>query len=245
MNPVWLVVPCAIVLSYVVYGLTGFGSAILLIPMLSFVLPVKVVIPLVATLGALAALTLSVRDRRVVAMGELWPILPGLAIGIALGVYLLSRLPSHWLLPPLGLLIAWFGARGLMRPAAPARPVSRAFAFPVGLLAGVVGGVFGTEGPIYVVYLAGRLRDKSEFRATLAFVFTLATGGRVVGYTASGLMNHGRLLLVGLALYPFVLLGLYLGNRLHQRFSGAQVRRGVYLLLIVSGISIVIKALAA
>ncbi len=243
MSVLWLVVPSAVVLSYVVFGLTGFGAAILLIPMLSFVLPVKVVIPLVATLGFLAAVTLSFRERRLAATHELWRIVPGMAVGIALGVYLLAHLPSHWLLPALGAVVLGFGINGFTRPA-PRQRLSRAFALPTGVVAGLVGGLFGTEGPIYVLYLSRRLEGKSEFRATIATLFILSSGGRVAAYAASGLMFHGRLLLLGIALYPCVLAGLFLGNRLHHTFSAEQVRRGVYLLLIVSGISILLKTFA-
>lgn len=239
----WFLVPVVIVAAYVVFGLTGFGGAIILIPILSFILPVKTVVPLVATLGFLAALTMGIRERRLSATRELWRILPGIALGVAAGVYLLSRLPSQWILPALGVLVLAFGISGFVRPGGMRLRVSSAFALPVGVLAGVVGGVFGTEGPIYVIYLSRRVEGVTEFRATLATLFTLATGARVLGYTISGLMLHGRLLLIGTALYPFVLVGLFVGNRLHHALPAQQVRHGINLLLIASGISILLKAL--
>ena len=103
-----------------------------------------------------------------------------------------------------------------MRPGV-RRRVSQAFALPIGVVAGVIGGLFGTEGPSYVIYLSHRIEDVTEFRATIATLFTLATGGRVLGCAVSGLMLHGRLLLLGAALYPFVLAGLFVGNRRHDR----------------------------
>ncbi len=241
---IWIVVALAVFFAYIVFGLTGFGAAILLIPALSFLLPIKLVIPLVATLGFLAAITLSLKERRFAVKRELLWMIPGMALGVAVGVHYLVRLPSHWLLVALGVVVLGFGLNGLRRDVA-GRTVSGKLAFPVGVVGGVVGGLFGTEGPVYVMYLARRIPGKFELRATIATLFILSGAARIVGYAVEGLLLQHHLVAWVLALYPCMLFGMFVGNRLHRSLSVRQVRTGVQVLLILSGISILWHSLLA
>ncbi len=234
---IWLVVALAVFFAYIVFGMTGFGAATLLIPGLSFVLPIKLVVPLVGVLGFLAAITLSLKERRFTAKREILPMIPGMVLGVAVGVHYLVRLPSHWLLVGLGVVVLGFGLNGLRGDFA-GRTVSRKLAFPVGLVGGVVGGLFGTEGSVFVMYLSRRVPGKFELRATIATVFILSGAARIVGYTVEGLFRQHHLLEWALALYPCMLSGIFVGNRLHRSLPVQQIRAGVQVLLIVSGLSI-------
>ncbi len=240
----WFVVASAVVFSYTVFGLTGFGAAIILIPALSFLLPIKLVIPLVVMLGFLASITLSLGVRRFAVKRELLWMIPGMALGVTVGTYSLVRLPAHWLLVALGIVVVAFGLNGL-RGAVPRRPVSQRLALPAGVVGGVMGGLFGTEGPIYVMYLSRRISGKSELRATIATLFILSGATRIGSYAVGGLFGQPHVLLWVLALYPCVLFGIFLGNRLHHSLSVEQVRTGVQALLILSGLSILWRALFA
>ena len=241
---IWLVVALAVFCAYIVFGLTGFGAATLLIPGLSFLLPIKLVVPLVAMLGFLAAITLSFKERRFTAAREIVWMIPGMALGVAIGVHYLVRLPSHWLLVALGVVVLGFGLNGLRRDFA-GGAVSRKLAFPVGVVGGVVGGLFGTEGPVYVMYLSRRIPGKFELRATIATLFILSGAARIVGYTVEGLFRQHHLVEWALTLYPCMLFGMFVGNRLHRSLPVRQVRTGVQVLLIISGLSILWHSLLA
>jgi len=233
----WFAVASAVIFSYTIFGLTGFGAAIILIPTLSFLMPIKLVIPLVVMLGFLASVTLSVKVRRFAVKRELLWMVPGMAVGVIVGTYFLVHLPSHWLLVALGVVILGFGLNGLRRDF-PSRPVSPKLALPAGVIGGVMGGLFGTEGPIYVMYLSRRIPGKSELRATIATLFILSGATRIGSYAVGGLFRQPHIVLWVLALYPCVLLGIFLGNRLHHALAVHHVRLGVHLLLIMSGMSI-------
>jgi uncharacterized membrane protein YfcA len=53
----------AIVIAYTIKGLSGFGAGLIAIPVLSFVLPVIIVVPVVSLLSCDANLILSVKLR--------------------------------------------------------------------------------------------------------------------------------------------------------------------------------------
>jgi uncharacterized membrane protein YfcA len=123
------------------------------------------------------------------------------------------------------------------------RTVGRAWAPVAGFIGGAFGTLFGVGAPPYAIYLTHRLRDKLAFRATLSNMVIFSVSMRVVVFTASGLMLADRL--IGFALLvPFALAGLWVGNRIHGRTSRAGLLRVVAALLLLIGLSLLVRALA-
>src|SRR3954454_3009751 len=85
-----------IVLAYAARGSTGFGAAAAF-PLLSLVLPIKVLIPAWTLLGIVAGITLVGRDWGEIAWREAAKILPGCVLGVMLGIFLFSIVDSVWL----------------------------------------------------------------------------------------------------------------------------------------------------
>src|SRR5690606_26750011 len=93
--------------------------------------------------------------------------------------------------------------------------VSRLWAMPAGLLGGMIGALFGTGGPPYVIYLTHRLGDKFELRATFSGLFLLEGALRIVTFLVAGLLLQAELFQTLLLAMPVMALGLYLGNKVH------------------------------
>jgi uncharacterized membrane protein YfcA len=64
---------------------------------------------------------------------------------------------------------------------------------------------------------------------------------RAIVYAVAGLLLHLAVFAGGLALAPFVLLGLKLGNRIHTGLTQEQLRRLVGGIVLVTGFSLVAK----
>lgn len=233
-----------VLVSYIVLAIAGFGSALLSISMLALVLPVKMVIPLVLIVDFIATAGTGLRFRHDIAIDEIKPILVPMLSGLAAGVLLLVRLPAKWILVALGIFILGYGLHSLLTPPRK-RSYSRWWAIPVGLSGGLISGLFGMGGPMYVIYLNGRIAEPSRLRATLSTMFTLNTGVRLVLFLVSGLLLQRELWLLALGLMPFMLLGLFLGHRLHLRLTPAHIARVIAILLLLTGVSILTKAFAA
>lgn len=233
----------AVVLAaYFVLGVTGFGSAIIAVPLLAHVLPLTKVVPLVVLLDVTATLYMGVRARRQVAGRELAWLMPFAVMGMAIGVTLLVKAPEHVLLLALGVVAignGLYSARG----AAPAGTCARAWAVPTGLIAGTITALFGTGGPLYAIYMARRLPDPLALRATMATVVMINVLIRLVSYALAGLLLDTALLLTALALWPAMWLGLRLGNRTHLGMTPLQMRRSFGAVLVLSGVSLLAKAL--
>jgi uncharacterized protein len=193
MTPAILAITLSILLAaYFIRGITGFGSGLIAVPLLAHFLPLQFVVPLCLVLDFTASLVLSRHGRRQVRWDEIRPLLPFTLVGIVLGAYLLLNLPREPLLTTLGLFVMLFGMRYVFNIHGE-HSVSRLWAMPAGLLGGMVGALFGTGGPPYVIYLTHRLRDKFELRATFSGLFLLEGALRILTFLLAGLLLQAEL----------------------------------------------------
>ncbi len=241
--PTLLAAALIITLGYTVYGLTGFGAAIVAIPLLAQFFPLRFAVPMMLVFDLCAGLLLGLKNRQHLSRAELWRLLPILSVGMLAGVTLLVQVHERWLLLLLGAFIVAYAVWSLARRAAPA-PVSARWAWPAGLLGGALTALYGTGGPIYTIYLARRLPDKTVLRATLGVLIFCTALIRLALFTGSGFYRQAGLLPLAFALVPFALAGYLAGSRLHAWMPTQRAVQAVWLLLIVGGASLFLRALA-
>lgn len=232
-----LAAAAAVAVAYTVYGLTGFGAAIVAIPLLAQFLPLRVAVPMLLLFDLVAGLLLGLKNHRSIDKPELLRLVPFLLLGMVAGVYLLARAPERWLLAVLGLFAMLYAAWNLLRRPAPG-PIAPGWAVPAGLLGGAFTAMYGTGGPIYASYLARRVSDKDVLRASVAALIFGAGWVRLVMFTASGFYAQRGLLELVAMLVPAALLGYFMGSRLHARLSGPQAQKVVWLLVLAAGIGL-------
>lgn len=228
--------------SYVVFGISAFGASLFTVPILSHFLPLDFVLPMCVLLDVSAAFALGVRFSRDADRSELiWMVSFSLAGAVA-GVTLLVALPQQATVAGIGVFLVAYGLYS-MRQGEATRYVSRAWAPVAGFIGGAFGTLFGIGAPPYAIYLAHRMRDKLSLRATLSNMVIFSVSIRALVFTAGGLMLADRLMGF-VVLVPFCLAGLWLGNRLQARISRGGLLRVVSGLLLLIGVSLIVRALA-
>jgi uncharacterized membrane protein YfcA len=239
-----LVAPLVIIVAYTVFGLSGFGSTVISVPILAHFLPVSYLVPLMALLDCASATFMGTTGREHVSKEELKRIIPFMFAGFVVGATLLVRVPDVYLRAGLGLFSAAIGIHSIVNPALHHK-ISRWWSVPAGIVGGAIATVFGAGGPIYATYLSGRLDDKSQIRSTMSALISISAFTRAVVYAISGLLLHLSILVGGLVLAPFVLVGLKLGARIHVGLSQQQMRRVVGVLVLLTGLSLLARVLLA
>lgn len=224
--------------AYLVRGMAGFGSGLIAVPLLSLVFPLPLVVPILVLLDYLGSASQGLRNVERIAWREQLVLIPFMLVGVAGGLYLLKGLPTDVLARSLGAFVIVYAAYQFL-PLPPLRG-SRAFATVCGFFGGLVGTLFGTGGPFYVIYFNLRALEKTAFRATFAVNFLIDGSVRLVAYLVMGLLGAQALPLLAIGL-PFAAAGLYLGGRLQTGFTQATFVRVVSLLLIGSGITLLLK----
>jgi uncharacterized membrane protein YfcA len=231
-------VAVVIAIAYVVRGIAGFGSALIAVPLLALTQPITVVVPLVVLLDYLCSATQGIKNRQHIQWQELLPLLPFTFTGVISALYLFRHLDAASLAQALGIFIVIYAVYQLL----PLKHLngSRLLAAPAGVLGGMVGTLFGTGGPFYVIYFTLRNLDKGAFRATFATNFLIDGSIRLVGYATAGFFLGDTLDLLAIAI-PTALLGLYLGGQIHTNLPQVLFTRLVSVLLLGSGTALLVK----
>lgn len=241
-----LVLGPVVFMAYAVLGLTGFGSAVIAVPIMVHFVPLQVAVPLIVLFDLLCTFWVGLRNWRLVSGTELWRIFPTMFIGIAIGTTILADVGPKWPLLALGTFVLLVAVHSLITSgAAPAARIGGIWAMPSGLVGGVFSALFGTGGPIYTIYLVRRLPDINQFRATISVVILSGCIVRTVTFASAGLYSTDRVLSAAMALLPFCLLGLFAGSRLRTRIPPGRVRTGISLVLVVAGIGVLYRGLVS
>ena len=233
----------AVTLAYTVFGLTGFGAAIVGVPLLAHVVPIRFAVPMMLVFDLCAGLLLGLRNRRDVDRAELLRLAPFVALGMILGVTALVRAPERWLLGVLGAFVFAYAAWSLLNRAA-ARQISARWAVPAGITGGVFTALYGSGGPIYTVYLARRLGDANRLRASIAVLIFCTAWARLALFSGTGLLFQPSLLRLAVVLLPCAVAGYFIGSHLHRRLAPERARRAIWLLLLASGASLLWRAVS-
>jgi uncharacterized protein len=237
-------VPLVILTAYIVFGATGFGSSIISVPVLAHWVPLTFAVPLVTILDCAATINASFRQWRRVDFAEFRRMMPSMLVGIGVGTSLLVSLPRGPALLALGVFVVGYGVY-LLVGKREWKAVHPLWAWPVGFIGGMFSAVFGTGGPIYMVYLASRINDKTALRATSSLIVTVSVMLRTVVFIATGLLLKLQVLVAAALLLPLMFAGYYLGNRAHHALSRAGVMKAVSVLLVINGAALVVRAFAA
>ncbi|MBV1796863.1 sulfite exporter TauE/SafE family protein [Siccirubricoccus sp. G192] len=215
-------------------GFSGFGAALIFVPLASVALGPQRAAPLMLVMEAVAIAALTpgawrLADRREVGWLSLGALL-GTPIGAAVLVAA-DPLALRWgvagvILALLGLVMSGWRFRG--RPAPP-------LAIGVGLAGGVLGGVAMVSGPPVIAYLLGREATAQRVRAS--FALYLAAGGVVAGlaYAVAGLLTPA-LLAPFLVAAPAYGLGIWGGVRVFGLASEHAFRLACYAMIALAAL---------
>jgi uncharacterized protein len=218
--------------------MAGFGSGLIAVPLLSLVSPVTVVVPLVVSLDYLGSASQGIKNLGQISWKEQLALVPFMLVGVGLGLYVLQAAPTAALGRALGAFVIVYAVYQVLP--LPVLRGSRLFAIGCGLMGGLVGTLFGSGGPFYVIYLNLRNLEKTAFRATFAFNFLIDGGVRLVAYIVLGLFRWETLLSTAGAL-PIVTAGLFLGGHIQTRFSQRTFVWLISLLLVGTGVGLLLK----
>ena len=231
-----------VALAYTVFGLTGFGSTVIALPLLALFLPLRFAVPLLLLLDLAAFLLAGLQARRHIRLGEIGALTPFMLVGMAAGLFLLIEVAERRLLVALGIFLLLYAAYGLGRRGPPPG-LARAWCVPIGLAGGVFSALFGTGGVLFALYNAGRIRDKAALRATNAAMLLLTSLLRVVLFGAAGLLTQDGLPATAVVLLLPMLGGTWLGSRLHAVTPAAIVVKAVYAVLVLAGLTLLARSL--
>ena len=237
-----LILGAIIATSNAIQTMTGFGSIVIALTLGSFWLPVaqlKIVLMVLAL--PLCAIPLARHTDQVDRELLQRRIAPLMGLGLVVGTVVAPFISASQLQLILGAMVLTLACRDLMSLAGiwPSKPVVALL--PAWMLgAGVVQGILASGGPLLVRALATVHMDRSRFRTTLLAVWLVCN---VIVLAVEAAQGHVTmpLLLVAACLSPSVLLGIFIGEKLHNKVSQRQFEFVVQAGLVVSGLALLLR----
>jgi uncharacterized protein len=229
-------------LGALIFGLTGFGAALVTIPLASHVVPLPFALALFALADLVSALSVGLESPKNAVRREWTRLVPMILAGTALGVTVLVNLPRALGMLLLGAFVVSFGLYSLVRRPSP-RVVSPRWAWLAGLAGGITSTLFGAGGPPYVIYLSQRGLTKEQFRATLGFATMTSISLRVCAFVLTGLLLEPQVWIAAAVAVPAAFIGIAVSRRLFLRISRDALLRAVSVMLLASGASLILRGL--
>ena len=225
-----------------IFGITGFGSALVTIPLATHIVPLPFALALFAICDLAAALRVGLENPKNAVRAEWHRLIPMIFVGTALGITLLVNLPRQAAMTALGVFILLFALYSLY-PRRSQKRVAGGWAWLAGLAGGITSTLFGAGGPPYVIYLSHRGLTKEQFRATLGFTTMTSISLRVAAFLITGLLLNQQVWLTALFAVPAILIGISVAQRIYLKISRDALMRAVAVMLLASGSSLIWRAL--
>jgi len=215
-------------------GFSGFGSALIFMPLAGTVVPPKTAAALLLIIDFISAAPLVPNAWKIAQRKTVGVMALGALIGVPVGTWVLTRLDpvvTRWIIASLvfvllALLISGWRYRGKPHPA---------IATGVGSLAGLCSGLAQTGGPPIVTFWLGQPIASAVARANIVLYFGVSDIFSIVTYLLSGLLTTDivRLCLIIGPVYGF---GLFLGAQMFGVASETIFRRVCYSLIAIAGV---------
>jgi hypothetical protein len=221
-------------LSGFVRGFSGFGSALVYIPLISAVYEPRIAAPTLLLIDLAGSAPFTIRELPRCNWREVGPVTAAAAVAVPVGVMalvLIDPIVLRWAIAALVLGLLAVLISGWRYHGAPSLPVSAG----VGLFAGFGSGAVQIAGPAVIVFWLGGASDSITVRANLMVFFLLMDAITGVAYVVQGVITTDVIALSVLLGAPFIL-AMWAGAHWFHGASDLAYRRAAYAIIVVSAI---------
>lgn len=219
----------------VIQAITGFAGTLLAMPLSMMLIGVHEAKAILNIMAVLSCLILASKSRKHIQPKILLNIIAWMAVGMVFGIWIFEHLSLNILLPFYAVMIILIALKKLLIKNE--IKMSKWMLNGVLLAAGIIHGMFVAGGALLVVYASTVLKNKENFRATVAAVWVVLNTGLMISDFVQGYMTPGVIKMAGISILP-LLLAIYVGNKIHERIDQKVFMKITYALLLASGISI-------
>ncbi|MFB7324377.1 sulfite exporter TauE/SafE family protein [Streptomyces sp. NPDC056190] len=211
-------------------ALSGFGFALVAVPLLTLLTSPQNAIVVVTALGGVLSLAVCVHQREHVSVRTAGLVSAAGLVGMPLGLLAVTALGARSLSALIACVVLVFAAligRGLTFRRGTGPTIASGFA------SGALLTATGMNGPPLVATFQAMGLAPREFRATLQATFCVQDALALAGFLAVGRLTTDSLLLTGAGL-PGLLVGWWLGDRVFARTDPTRFKRIVLGVLVAS-----------
>lgn len=227
-------------LAAIVQSVSGFGFALMAVPLAAIAINLTTAVIAVSIASVINVAMLVLRNYKDIDRGLAVRFNVPALFGMPFGLVVLATVEQQRLKVALGGLII-VATLALMRGAGGI--AARAWIDVVaGAISGVLAASTGTNGPPLVLAAQMRKLSPDVFRATMSFTFVVSGPLSLIFFAFGGYFSWSAVWLAAGSI-PLLVIGQMIGLRLRPLINGQQFARFVYLLLLLSGVSVGLSGL--
>lgn len=233
-----LLICIVFLLAAFVQGLTGFGSALVAIPLLSLFLDIKEAIPLCILNSLVITTYLSLKMKKHLDTKKIIPLCVAAVPGILVGSTILARVNSSVIRVSMGVLLVGYSLYSLFSRPKP-RVLHRIWGYIAGFLSGAIGAAFSAGGPPTIIYSTLNDWKKDDIKATLSGFFLFNSYLIATVHAISGLTSLETFTYFMISA-PVVMLGTVLGSICYGKINHTLYLQIIFTFLILMGIMMIV-----
>jgi uncharacterized membrane protein YfcA len=237
MSTITIVLFCLVVLiTHFLGSVTGNGCTVLALPFAIMLTGIKIAKPVLTICGLLLCLYVVIVSYKDILWKQYARIMVFAGIGLPIGMWVFNKFPETILRSILGIFIIIISIKGLIncyRKNYVTKPINNFVLDFIVFLGGCIQGAFTSGGPLVIIYAAEKLKNKSNFRATLCMVWVTLNTIIVAQNFVKGDITPEATKLTLFTL-PFLLIGALLGNYAYHKIDDAIFNKMVYIVLLIS-----------
>ncbi|MGL1891592.1 MAG: sulfite exporter TauE/SafE family protein [Spirochaetaceae bacterium] len=235
-----IIFSCVIVLiASTVQGTVGFGFSLIAVPLLSFVIPVKTVVPMVVCYSLVNNIVVVSWAIKHINLKRIWIMIICGIIGIPIGVYGLKNINPEILKGIIGILIILTSIFMFKGYKVHFKRQKLSYGL-TGFISGILNGSLSMSGPPIVLFLSNEGYDKNEFRANLAIYATITNIITIFVFIFNRLLTTQMAGIMGANIVT-ILIGSMLGITVAKKIKDHHFRGIVLILLAIVGLITILK----
>ncbi|MBA5851564.1 MULTISPECIES: sulfite exporter TauE/SafE family protein [unclassified Clostridium] len=224
-----------------VQGAIGFGYALIAVSLLSFLLPMKIIVPVIVISSFINNMIVAYSTKNFIDIGRIWLMILFGALGIPLGVYALTTVNPELLKLVVGTLILINSIFMIKGYSIKFKRAKLAYS-SVGFISGVLNGSVSISGPPIALFLNNEGYSKDEFRASFAVYGFIENILTIITLGFDGLLSKYMFSVLAINIIP-LLLGSLLGIFISNKISNSHFKKIVLFFLIIISVVIIINSL--
>ncbi len=238
MPNIWILLIVAA--SSLIKGITGFGFALISLPLLLFWYQPTEIIPVLMICNFIASIfiILQKKEHKLVNKQERLLIFSGGLFTIA-GVILLKFINEQLLVHVTGIAFIIITLLSLKPRSAALKKLSNLTYLIAGAVIGVITGSISVSGPPLALFLNKANVDKRAFREVFAWFSVVTATIAIIGYIPAGLLTMESLKQVSVFV-PILLMGTVVGKRLNHLIPGNNFRLINIVITLLSSLMLVV-----
>ena len=221
-------------------SLTGFGSALVAVPLLSLYVDAKLAVVISTFLSTVVSAPLLLEVRRQVRPAKVAPLAIGSVVGVPVGILILKGVDAGVLKILVAAVVIMASALLLLMPRFTLGGRNLLSSLVTGALSGLLRASTSMAGPPVVLYTLSHEKEIEEFRSTILALFLITGLLTVPGLIVAGLISRDALIATAVAV-PGLALGLLAGTRLRARVQPKLFRTLVLAVLVITSIGVIVS----